>query len=77
MRHQLASFKQRLSNLEAEVAKTGAVLTEAQVTALERKREDDLACEEIETAHPGYLGKFSFGFLIFLNQYRGRPTILS
>ena len=56
MRHQLASFKQRLSNLEAEVAKTGAVLTESQVTALERKREDDLACGEIETAHPGYLG---------------------
>lgn len=56
MRHQLASFKQRLSNLEAEVAKTGAVLTEAQVTALERKREEDLACGEIETAHPGYLG---------------------
>ncbi len=56
MRHQLASFKQRLTNLEAEVAKTGAVLTEAQVTALERKREDDLACGEIETAHPGYLG---------------------
>lgn len=56
MRHQLASFKQRLSNLEAEVAKTGDVLTEAQVTALERKRDDDLACGEIETAHPGYLG---------------------
>lgn len=56
MRHQLASFKQRLSNLEAEVAKTGAVLTEAQVAALEKKREDELACGEIETAHPGYLG---------------------
>ena len=34
----------------------GIVLTEAQVIALERKREDDLACGEIETAHPGYLG---------------------
>ncbi len=31
-------------------------MTEAQITALERKREDDLACGEIETAHPGYLG---------------------
>ena len=39
-----------------QVAKTGAVLTEAQVTALERKREDDVASGEIETAHPGYLG---------------------
>ena len=34
----------------------GVVLTEAQVIALERKRDDDLACGEIETAHPGYLG---------------------
>ena len=24
--------------------------------ALEKKREDDIACGEIETAHPGYLG---------------------
>ena len=30
--------------------------TEAQVVALERKQEDDRACGEIETAHPGYLG---------------------
>ena len=32
------------------------VLTEAQVAALERKQEDDVACGEIETAHPGDLG---------------------
>lgn len=32
------------------------VLTEAQVQALERKKDDDLACGEIEIAHPGYLG---------------------
>ncbi len=32
------------------------MLTEAQVTALEHKKHDDLACGEIETAHPGYLG---------------------
>jgi len=32
------------------------VLTEAQVVALEKKRDDDIACGEIETAHPGYLG---------------------
>ena len=56
MRHQLASFKQRLANLEAKVTKNGDMLTDAQVTALERKREDDLARGEIETAHPGYLG---------------------
>jgi hypothetical protein len=32
------------------------VLTEAQVQALERKKDDDIAHGEIETAHPGYLG---------------------
>jgi transposase InsO family protein len=56
LRHELHNFKQRLRALEVEVAETGAVLTEAQVTALERKRDDDVAAGEIETAHPGYLG---------------------
>ena len=56
-RHDLASFKQRLRALERKMAEGGGmVLTEAQVVALERKREDDLTCGEIETAHPGYLG---------------------
>jgi transposase InsO family protein len=32
------------------------VLTERQVAALERKREEQMECGEIETAHPGYLG---------------------
>jgi transposase InsO family protein len=56
LRHDLASFKQRLTALEKYVAANGAVLTEAQVVALEKKREDDIACGEIETEHPGYLG---------------------
>ena len=57
LRHGLASFKQRLAALEAKLLESGGmVLTEAQVVALERKREEDLACGEIETAHPGYLG---------------------
>jgi transposase InsO family protein len=56
LRHALANFKQRLKAIELHVAATGAVLTEAQVIALERKRDDDVACGEIETAHPGYLG---------------------
>lgn len=56
LRHGVANFKQRLKALEQHVANTGTVLTEAQVIALERKRDDDLACGEIETAHPGYLG---------------------
>ena len=56
LRHNLASFKTRLTALERKSAEDGLVLTEAQVQALERKKEDDLACGEIETAHPGYLG---------------------
>lgn len=56
LRHNLESFKKRLSSLESHVAQTGEVLTEAQVQALERKQEDDVAQGEIETAHPGYLG---------------------
>lgn len=55
-RHGLECFKKRLTALEKEVAKTGVVLTEAQVAALEKKADDDLAHGEIETAHPGYLG---------------------
>ena len=56
LRNDLESFKKRLSNLEKHVAKTGDVLTEAQVAALERKQDDDVEHGEIETAHPGYLG---------------------
>lgn len=56
LRHDLESFKKRLSALEKHVAATGEVLTEAQVVALEKKQEDDVAHGEIETAHPGYLG---------------------
>ncbi len=56
LRQNLESFKKRLSALEKYVAETGRVLTEAQVQALEKKQEDDVAHGEIETAHPGYLG---------------------
>jgi len=56
MRNKLNSFKLRLKALEAKVAEEGLVLTEAQVAALEKKQQEDEACGEIETAHPGYLG---------------------
>lgn len=56
LRQDLESFKKRLSALEKYVAETGRVLTEAQVQALEKKQDDDVAHGEIETAHPGYLG---------------------
>ena len=56
LRHNLENFRKRLANLERHVAQTGEVLTQAQVSALEKKRDDDVAYGEIETAHPGYLG---------------------
>jgi transposase InsO family protein len=56
LRHGLQTFKQRLLALEKKVAAEGIVLTETQIAALERKRDDDAACGEIDTAHPGYLG---------------------
>ncbi len=56
LRHDLETFKKRLSTLEKRSAELGLVLTEAQIAALERKQDDDVAHGEIETAHPGYLG---------------------
>ena len=56
LRHGLETFKQRLAVLEKKSAEEGIVLTEAQVQALERKQQDDEACGEIESPHPGYLG---------------------
>jgi len=56
MRHDLQTFKLRLKALEAKSAQEGIVLTEAQLVALERAKEEKKAHGEIETYHPGYLG---------------------
>ena len=56
LRHNLETFKKRLQLVEDRSAKEGFILTEAQVQALERKKQDDIECGEIETHHPGYLG---------------------
>jgi transposase InsO family protein len=56
LRHDLQTFKRRLTALERRVAEEGLVLTEDQVAALEKKKSREEACGEIETAHPGYLG---------------------
>jgi transposase InsO family protein len=56
LRNNLQTFRLRLVALEKKSAEEGLVLTERQVAALERKREEQMECGEIETAHPGYLG---------------------
>jgi hypothetical protein len=56
LRHNLENFKKRLKALEDKMASDGIMLSDAQIAALEKKKHDDEACGEIETAHPGYLG---------------------
>lgn len=55
-RHDLETFPKRLKALEARVAQDGIILSEAQLIAIERKKEQREAHGEIETEHPGYLG---------------------
>jgi hypothetical protein len=55
LRHDVESFKKRLKALEAKAAQENLVLTEDQLRALERAKQEKEAHGEIETEHPGLL----------------------
>jgi transposase InsO family protein len=57
LRNDLQTFARRLKALEARLVQNkGMVLTEQQVRAMEKAKQEKEAHGEIETAHPGYLG---------------------
>jgi hypothetical protein len=56
LRYDLHTFKGRLKALETKMAQENLILTENQLAALERSKQEKEAHGEIETEHPGYLG---------------------
>src|SRR5215207_5497944 len=77
LRHDLETFRKRLKALEAKVAQEHVILTEEQVRALEKAKEEKQAHGEIETAHPGYLGAqdtYYVGTIKGLGVFTNRPS---
>ena len=86
LRHDLESFPKRLKALSAKVAQDGLILTEDQLRALERAREEKESHGEIETEHPGYLGSQDTYYVstmwapsrvldVFINKPSSIPTV--
>ena len=65
----MANFKDRLSALETKIANEGIMLNDAQIAALEKKKQDDIASGETETMHPGY--SFNAGHILCGQPERG------
>jgi transposase InsO family protein len=56
LRHDLETFQKRLKALETKMAQENLILTEEQLRALEKAKDEKESHGEIESLHPGYLG---------------------
>jgi len=56
VRNDLENFQKRLKALEAKLVQDNLILTEEQVSALEKAKKEKEAYGEIETHYPGFLG---------------------
>ena len=56
LRNDMETFQKRLKALSAKVEQEGIILSDEQVAALEKAKEEKVAHGQIETFHPGYLG---------------------
>jgi transposase InsO family protein len=56
LRNNLETYAKRLKSLSSKVNEGGIILSDEQVSALERAKEKKVPRREIETHHPGYLG---------------------
>lgn len=73
LRHGLERFEKRLRALEERVARTGEILTERQLKALEKAQEEKIAQGEIDAEHVGYLG--GARYLLCGDYQRDRPDL--